>query len=454
MDLSWIFGEPSGEGEEVSSQSSGGGSVDLEGSVGCGVDVLNPEEEVVDRNRPSDGSGVSASADALSVNELQHEFEEVLVRLGNPAHSVENDVMISQKLFNIRSTAAVHRFLHFCCNGLNNCLNAGKKSHQLNSFVIIERKFKDFRLASENSEAWYSVLNACGVERNDASSCCLQHILQHFWTTNSAMTPEMPAIPPPRMTISESQEDELENAGILHHGGWCIKRARDDTRDLPAIVQLRVRLGSEEKIEVQKVQIENMVGTIGQDVPCGNEGYKFVVNEHFIQFFKALHDKASVFIKYGIEQHLKDTVNQCFDEMAKDKDIRALWSSALGLEKCSDLTVMGASVIILKSTVFFFLKSKQNSMCKKINVAPVKKSVALRQALKASGSKDVNKRKLCEKDGLITKIRNSYTESEKLRRVLVELGQHEQIEEICMELSGKELTKLLKALGKPSYSGK
>ena len=36
----------------------------------------------------------------------------------------------------------------------------------------------------------------------------------------------------------------------------------------------------------------------------------------------------------------------------------------------------------------------------------------------------------------------------------MELGQHEQIEEIYIELSRKEFTRLLKALGRPSYSGK
>lgn len=136
--------------------------------------------------------------------------------------------------------------------------------------------------------------------------------------------------------------------------------------------------------------------------------------------------------------------------------------TALRIEEGSNLYMyQAASVIILKSVVFYFLKSKQKAICSRMNVAPDKKSIALRQSLqfgKKSRKKVAGqKRKVSisdNKSNFIAKIRSNLHEPKKLADALTELGETGNIEEVVGELSGKEITRLLKSMGKPSYSGK
>ena len=98
-----------------------------------------------------------------------------------------------------------------------------------------------------------------------------------------------------------------------------------------------------------------------------------------------------------------------------------------------------------------------------MNVAPDKKSIALRQPLQC-GKKSTQKvagqkRKVsdCRKSkvhSLIAKIRTNFKEAKNVRDALIELRETEKVEEVVGQLSGKEISRLLKSMGKPSYKGK
>ena len=39
-------------------------------------------------------------------------------------------------------------------------------------------------------------------------------------------------------SVDIAEEDHLEDVGILFHGGWCIKRARDDIQKVPTVIEV------------------------------------------------------------------------------------------------------------------------------------------------------------------------------------------------------------------------
>ena len=190
-----------------------------------------------------------------------------------------------------------------------------------------------------------------------------------------------------------------------------------------------------------------MVESIGRDVDHVSDGYKFHIREHFLPLFKMLHNKASVITEHVIREHNKDTVQECFAKFARDNELRSLWRDCLNLEGTSALCYKAASLVILKSTVFNFLKSKQKALCKRIDVAPEKKSVALRLTLR----RDKKGRKVTSD---IAKIKESFKNSKKLETLLSDLRQHKKFEETVRKFTGKELTFMLKAMRMPSYGGK
>ena len=384
-----------------------------------------------------------------------------MLRLLNPVQSLPAEVHIAEKLFNASASQVIHDFLDFRGKGMANCFPVviGGKGPSSSQCITTERNFKAFRVSCQTSKAWLSVLNFCVLDVCFETTSCLQHVLQHLWST--AKTKPLLSISHPinNADSQESDDDSLENAGILNHAGWCVKRAGDDVIKMPPVVELRFKEGSQQMVKVEKVVLNNVLEGIGEDVAneCGI--HRFEIQEQFLGVFQMLHDKATIILRDGITQKKKETIQECFTQLARDTQLRQAWMRALRIEEGCKLCDQAAAVIILKSVVFYFLKSKQMAICRRMYVAPDKKSIALRQSLQSG--KKVNKkaagqkRKMSvDKNILIAKMRNNLHDPKNLGDALVELGEMENIEEFVAQLSGKEITRLLKSMGKPSYSGK
>ena len=98
-----------------------------------------------------------------------------------PLHSL-SEVKIYAKLLSIHSTSIAKKSLEHCGQQMPSCMVVKKHMRNLNEHVARERNFREFRIACESSEAWLGFLDACNVDQCFATSCYLQHILQHFWT--------------------------------------------------------------------------------------------------------------------------------------------------------------------------------------------------------------------------------------------------------------------------------
>ena len=248
MDLRWLFGDSSLQGEDDSVMSDVRSSDEVEFAVeDRQYDVEVNVSPVVDGSNTS--TNMSAAEDAVagvgpafSESELRIRLEEVLARLADPLHSLPDEVRISEKLLSFCSSDVVTEFLQYCCLHLTSCVvNVTKKFQNPSEDVITEKNFREFRVDCESCNVWLQVLDVCNVEPCQAASCCIQHILQHFWTTVScAQSMSQHLSPNTCREIPGVHDDSLEVAGLLNHAGWCIKRARDAIKAMPSVTSVRV----------------------------------------------------------------------------------------------------------------------------------------------------------------------------------------------------------------------
>ena len=129
------------------------------------------------------------------------------------------------------------------------------------------------------------------------------------------------------------------------------------------------------------------------------------------------------------------------EKLSKNKEIRAKWSSIVPISNTP------SSVVLLQRIVTFFLKSKQQIIQEKGGLKPNKKSMAIRQQLKTKGQPS-KQMKIKEID-----LRAENTTPNQFLQNLSVYPELKQ-KEILSLLNGKELAKILKSLGKPSFLGK
>ena len=132
----------------------------------------------------------------------------------------------------------------------------------------------------------------------------------------------------------------------------------------------------------------------------------------------------------------------CIEKISKNKMLREKWSCIVPI---SDTP---SSAILLQRIVTFFLKSKQQILREKGGLKPNKSSMAIRQQLKKKGkpSKQKDSKEIDE-------LRSGNITSDQFFQSLSVYPEFKQ-EEILSLLNGKELAKILKSFGKPSFLGK
>ena len=153
-------------------------------------------------------------------------------------------------------------------------------------------------------------------------------------------------------------------------------------------------------------------------------------------------------------------VTNCLQHLSTDQGLRNDWFSVViryGFQK-------PVEVFVLEKICLMFVKSKQQIVREKLLLKPRKGSVALREDLKgkigkASGStakQTTSTETVAAKivPSVIVKLRDNFESPENVTCCLREILQQPSKREILLSLSGKELTKLLLALGQPGLDGK
>ena len=154
-------------------------------------------------------------------------------------------------------------------------------------------------------------------------------------------------------------------------------------------------------------------------------------------------------------------VANCLQHLSTDQGLRDDWFSVVSIGNGFQKPV---EVFVLEKICLMFVKSKQQMGREKLLLKPRKGSVALREELKgkigkASGStakQTTSTETVAAKivPSVIVKLRDNFESPGNVTCCLREILQQPSKREILLSLSGKELTKLLLALGQTGLDGK
>ena len=145
-------------------------------------------------------------------------------------------------------------------------------------------------------------------------------------------------------------------------------------------------------------------------------------------------------------------VTNCLQHLSRHQQLRKDWVTLIG---------EGFSKPV---AVFVLQKSKQQVSRDKFALKPQKGSVALREELrgkigKSSGVKGQQNKNVVSPPSkslpeIVLKLRRNFESPEIVTNCLKEICDQPDKKDILIHLSGKELSRLLSALGKPALDGK
>ncbi|KAJ7384820.1 hypothetical protein OS493_019497 [Desmophyllum pertusum] len=183
----------------------------------------------------------------------------------------------------------------------------------------------------------------------------------------------------------------------------------------------------------------------------------------WVVFFVALHDAVDILLsKYQLTVEKSKVITNCLKHVSVDKHLREKWCllvNPYGFPK-------PVEVFVLEKICTMFVKSKQQIVREKFDLKPQKGSVALREELKGKigkgkigkGNSARGKQTASSTSSVVPevvlKLRNNLESPEHVTSYMREIFQQRDKRDILLSLSGKELTKLLLASGKPGLDGK
>ena len=112
-------------------------------------------------------------------------------------------------------------------------------------------------------------------------------------------------------------------------------------------------------------------------------------------------------------------------------------------------------MVLQRLSHFLFIKSKQQIIREKEGLKPNKNSVVLRKQIRKQSSNPTSTISRKETDD-ITKLRAEFECTESVTAFLQKLSSFTPPEQtrLLTQLQGKELTRILKAIGQPAFQGK
>ena len=317
---------------------------------------------------------------------------------------------------------------------------------------------------SENlNELWQPIVNFLELPLVDGN-VFMKIILQHLWTNAD------PKLVFSKVNNSPDTDDfnmynfsTEENEHILYHAGWCFKRSREVI--LAHIGDFEVFRNPADKnhIVVKKGELLNYISFCGHDSKTNEHRHIFIVKKAMLPVFQYMHFESQIILKDLLLKQCYDAPVECIKVLSTDGSLRGMWYAALATSGLKTVNKPTATVM-LNYLVPFFIKSKQKEVRVKTDVQPNKKSGALRSVLKEKvllkhSSTSVTADIPCSSKEnihpLILNVRSVIENKDALLPVLKEIcsgGNNPNL--ILNQLNGKELTKLLRTLKKPSLSGK
>ena len=187
---------------------------------------------------------------------------------------------------------------------------------------------------------------------------------------------------------------------------------------------------------------------------CDTSRYNFIVADEAVPFFVLLHDFTEEYLSQSnVETHGNKIVIDCLKAMSASCEIREAWEGM-----CKRTFLIEVQVVVLQRVSTMFVKSKQSIIREKLDLKPQKGSLSLRQDLKSKTSK----KSTCTKSeseatktpAAIRERVKHFEDPEITVRCLVEISKGNDPEGDFNHLTGKHLTKLLKAFLLPALEGR
>ncbi|CAB4031519.1 Hypothetical predicted protein, partial [Paramuricea clavata] len=195
----------------------------------------------------------------------------------------------------------------------------------------------------------------------------------------------------------------------------------------------------------EKHKALELISTLGRDFKQADGKFRFIVYEHIVPFFLFLHNLIESIITPNIALQKGNILIYGLEKLAANKVLREKWKDLTSLP--SNAT----SVVVLQRIVTFSLKSKQQMIREKRGLKPNKNSMAIPQQLRHTTSSSGKPK--CKE---IIQLRSGSMSSDNIRSFLQSLSTYpySNREAMLAELQSKELAKILKSLGKPTFLGK
>ena len=449
-------------------------SLEVEVKV-CEISLQEDDENEVYSPDPYEVS-LDANSILSNINAKNVEtFLQTLARIYGPlsvSHETEIIKMALATFSDGNRSDVVKTFLETICELVKDCFQdtKGQKITQ-NKAIDLEKKFAEKRSSGPIycaiKKSWECVLSTritgnteAGVHQ--ASVEILQQVLQHCWSSSSSSSHGK--IEVDKVPIAYSQfnyEGKNDYESIRDHAGWAIKRARDVIMKGHNLIPAKENVDEKSAVvHADKTTALSLISQLGEDVKQPDGSYRFLAYEHVVPFFTFLHMLVeNIMNPTNLISQRGNILMECLDQLSKNKELRKKWMNLTPTN--SDIK---ASVVVLQRIVTFFVKSKQQIIREKEGLKPNKNSMAIRQELKqvkrskpeAKTSLPQTQRASKNINEQIIQLRSNFkcpnTVTEFLTK-LKTLTLSEQ-ESILAILQGKELAKMLKALGQPTFIGK
>lgn len=423
------------------------------------IDDTTDEQFSFDENEAISEPSLSGKDNFLSTNVSVSSLKLVLDRLADrQTNFVEQERAIASVLSKVDEVKFVE-FVASVAGLFEQCfgLRSSKQNKHLRA-IELERNFTE-RCSKTNpaSKAWEDILLHAGVAKCVASDNVYQHVLQHFWSTTGSVFKQGNTSRP---AAQEAVDDIMEIDAVKDHAGWAIKRARDiiksSTEDK---LRIKKSSGDDTWCEVDKSVALELLSKLGKDEKQQDGRFRFIPRREVGEFFLSLHvvvDNLLCKSQFVVEK--EKVVTNCLQHLSRDQHLRKDWVTLIGEGFSKPV-----AVFVLQK-VCMFVKSKQQVARDKFALKPQKGSVALREELrgkigKSSGVKGQQNKNVVSPlskspPEIVLKLRRNFESPEIVTNCLKEICDQPDKKDILIHLSGKELSRLLSALGKPALDGK
>lgn len=438
---------------------SGGSNFSLAGDLEevLMFDVTDDFEELLDVQEE-----ITESLSNTEFNQVQRgELENVLSRIATKSFNIPEEYEIASRVLNTISTTEneekVQSFLNSVREAFTVFYNVQTKDQCKRNIEIEYNFLKDGSTERQKIEEKWDELagpTTTGIlNRERHSRTVLEHILLHFWTVRESKVKQENPHPTAR-----SKPDASELEAIKYHAGWAIKRARDIIKvscESSNTLVLQRSSTDESEVHVNPQSAMALIHSLGQDEQIGNtEMYNFIVSEEVVPFFVLLHDFTDEYFSQSkLETHGEKVILDCLKAMSLSSKIRVAWEGI-----CQRKYPIEVQVVVLQTVSTMFLKSKQSIIREKLNLKPQKGSLSLRQDLKSKTSKkskpSQSESNATTTSAIINELQQHFDNPEVTAQCLGKICKGNDPEGELNQLTGKCLTKLLKALGLPALQGK